>query len=133
MPVSRTHIRAASGSLLLTAGFIYAGYQVATGQAKPPAPRAAAPVQGSFIPSTKNGDWPSYPGDARGSRSSPLAQITADNFNDLEVAWRFKTDNLGSRPEYKLEGTPLAVNGIVDTPAGTRGSSIALDGASGEV
>jgi len=131
--MSRTHIRAASVFLLLTAGFIYAGHQVATGQAKPPAPRATAPVQGSFIPSTKNGDWPSYTGDARGSRYSPLAQITADNFNDLEVAWRFKTDNLGSRPEYKLEGTPLAVNGIVYTTAGTRRSIIALDGASGEL
>ena len=28
----------------------------------------------------------------------------ARNFSDLEVAWRFKTDNLGSRPEFKLEG-----------------------------
>jgi quinoprotein glucose dehydrogenase len=87
----------------------------------------------AFVASTKNGDWPSYTGDTRGSRYSPLAQITAENFNDLEVAWRFKTDNLGSRPEYKLEGTPLAVNGVVYTTAGTRRSVIALDGATGEL
>src|SRR5262245_33087109 len=88
--------------------------------------RGAAPA-GGFVASTANGDWPSYTGDTRGSRFSPLSQITAANFNDLEVAWRFKTDNLGSRPEYKLEGTPLAVNGILYTTAGTRRSVIALD------
>src|SRR5262245_24653863 len=131
--MSRSHTRAASVFLLLTAGFVYAGYQVATGQAKPPAQAPRAAAASGFIASTKNGDWPSYTGDTRGSRYSPLAQITADNFNDLEVAWRFKTDNLGSRPEDKLEGTPLAVNGIVYTTAGTRRSVIALDGASGEL
>ena len=67
------------------------------------------------------------------SRYSPLDQITAANFNDLEVAWRFKTDSLGTRPEYKLEGTPLVVNGILYTTAGTRRSVIALDAATGEL
>src|SRR5262245_16589993 len=43
-------------------------------------------------PSTKNGEWPAYTGDVRGSRFSPLDQINASNFNKLEVAWRFKTD-----------------------------------------
>ncbi|HWW84493.1 MAG TPA: PQQ-binding-like beta-propeller repeat protein, partial [Vicinamibacterales bacterium] len=60
-------------------------------------------------------------------------QINASNFNQLEVAWRFKTDNLGTRPEYKLEGTPLAINGVLYTTGGTRRSVIALDGKSGEL
>src|SRR5262249_47088151 len=100
-----------------------------------PPTRAARPGQaaGGFVASTKNGDWPSYTGDTRGSRFSPLAQITAANFNDLEVAWRFKTDNLGSRPEYKLEGTPLVIDGTLYTTAGTRRSVIALDAATGEL
>jgi len=38
-------------------------------------------------------------------------QINADNFNKLEIAWRFKTDNLGPRPEFQLEATPLMING----------------------
>ena len=88
---------------------------------------------GGFVASTKNGNWPAYTGDTRGSRYSPLSQITAANFNDLEVAWRFKTDNLGSRPEFKLEGTPIVVNGILYATAGTRRSVIALDGATGEL
>ena len=82
---------------------------------------------------TKNGEWPSYTGDIRGSRYSPLDQINAQNFNDLEVAWRFKTDSLGTRPEYKLEGTPLMVKGVLYTTAGTRRSVIALDAATGEL
>src|SRR5437016_1604945 len=54
---------------------------------------------------TSKGEWPSYTGDSRGSRYSPLDQITPSNFSSLEVAWRFKTDSLGPRPEFKLEGT----------------------------
>jgi len=85
------------------------------------------------VPSTKNGDWPYYTADIRGTKYSPLDQINAGNFKNLEVAWRFKTDNLGTRPEYKLEGTPLAVNGVLYTTAGTRRSVIALDGKTGEL
>jgi quinoprotein glucose dehydrogenase len=93
------------------------------------AARAAEPE----LPSTAEGDWPSYTGDVRGTRYSPLDQIDAGNFEDLEQAWSFKTDNLGSRPEYQLEGTPLAVNGTLYVTAGTRRAAIALDGATGEL
>jgi quinoprotein glucose dehydrogenase len=85
------------------------------------------------LPSTTRGDWPLYTADLRGTKYSPLAQIDASNFDDLEVAWSFKTDRLGNRPEYKLEGTPLAVNGVLYATAGTRRSAIALDGATGEL
>ena len=89
--------------------------------------------QATGQPSTKNGDWPHYTADMKGTRYSPLDQINAANFNQLEVAWRFKTDNLGPRPEYKLEGTPLAIKGILYTTGGTRRSVVALDGKTGEV
>src|SRR5439155_5700763 len=85
------------------------------------------------LPSTKNGDWPHYTADIRGTRYSPLDQVTASNFNQLEVAWRFKTDNLGTFPEYKLEGTPLAIRGVLYTTGGTRRDVIALDGRTGEL
>jgi glucose dehydrogenase len=89
--------------------------------------------QAPGFPSTKNGEWPYYTADARGSRYSPLDQITATNFNQLEVAWRFKTDNLGTRPEFKLEGTPLMVKGVIYATGGTRRSVVALDGKTGEL
>jgi quinoprotein glucose dehydrogenase len=79
------------------------------------------------------GEWRSYAGDLRNYRYSPLDQINTDNFNKLEVAWRFKTDSLGNRPEYKLEATPLMVNGVVYTTAGSRRAAIALDAATGEL
>src|SRR5207302_3909136 len=81
----------------------------------------------------KNTEWPSYNADLAGSRYRPLDQINASNFSKLEVAWRFKTDNIGNRPEYKLEGTPLMVNGVVYTTAGSRRAAIALDAATGEL
>jgi glucose dehydrogenase len=90
-------------------------------------------AQSGGFPSTKNGDWPHYTADMKGSRYSPLDQINATNFNKLEVAWRFKTDNFGTFPEYKLEGTPLAIRGVLYTTAGTRRDVIALDGKTGEV
>src|SRR5689334_8382254 len=40
---------------------------------------------------------------------------------------------LGPRPDYKLEGTPLAINGVLYTTGGTRRSVDALDGATGEL
>src|ERR1035437_6628066 len=69
--------------------------------------------QAGTMPSTKNGDWTHYTADMRGTKYSPLDQINASNFNKMEVAWRFKTDNLGPRPEYKLEATPLMIKGVL--------------------
>ncbi len=79
------------------------------------------------------GEWTTYGGDLGSTRYSGLAQIDADNFGTLEVAWRFKTDNLGPRRETNLQSTPLMVNGVLYTTAGTRRSVIALDPATGEL
>jgi quinoprotein glucose dehydrogenase len=82
---------------------------------------------------TKNGEWPSYGGDVGSTRYSPLDQINAANFSNLQVAWRFKTDNLGPTPEGNLEGTPLMVKGVLYATGGTRRAVIALDAATGEL
>lgn len=81
----------------------------------------------------KDTEWPTYAADLAGTRYRPFDQINASNFNDLEVAWRLKTDMFGNRPEYKLEGTPLMVNGVLFTTAGSRRAAIALDAATGEL
>ena len=80
-----------------------------------------------------SGEWPTYGGDLGHTRYSALDQITAENFNELEVAWRFKTDSLGPVPEYQFEATPLMVNGLVYSTAGSRRAVVALDGATGEL
>jgi quinoprotein glucose dehydrogenase len=89
--------------------------------------------QGAGQPSTSKGEWPHYTADLKGSRYSPLDQIDATNFSKLTVAWRFKTDNLGPFPEFKLEGTPLMINGVLYTTGGTRRAVVALDAKTGEM
>src|ERR1700733_14413001 len=81
----------------------------------------------------QNVDWPVYLGDISGSKYKPLDQINASNFSNLEVAWRFKTDHIGNRPEFKLEGTPLEVGGVMYATAGSRRGVIALDAVTGEL
>ncbi len=81
----------------------------------------------------KDTEWASYAADLAGTRYRPLDQINASNFSNLEIAWRIKTDNIGDRPEYKLEGTPLMVNGVLYATAGSRRAVIALDPESGEL
>jgi quinoprotein glucose dehydrogenase len=81
----------------------------------------------------KNGEWSTYGGDLGNTRYAPLNQINAANFNKLQIAWRFHTDNLGPRPEYNLESTPLVVKGVMYSTAGTRRSVVAVDAATGEL
>ena len=81
----------------------------------------------------QNGEWRSYGGDIGHTRYSPLDQIDASNFNKLELAWRFKTDNLGPRPEYQFESTPLMAKGVLYSTAGSRRAVVALDAATGEM
>src|SRR6267154_1787687 len=68
----------------------------------------------------RKGEWPTYGGDLGNTHYSALDQINASNFNKLTVAWAFKTDTLGPRPEYQFEGTPLMVKGTVYSTGGTK-------------
>ena len=79
------------------------------------------------------GEWRTYGGDLGNTRYAPLDQINKDNFNKLEVAWRFKTDALGPRPEYNFESTPLMVDGVLYIDGGSRRAVVALDAATGEM
>jgi quinoprotein glucose dehydrogenase len=81
----------------------------------------------------KNGEWRTYGGDLASTRYSALDQINASNFSKLQVAWRFKTDNLGPRPEFNLQSTPLMVNGMLYSTGGTRRAVVALHADTGEL
>jgi quinoprotein glucose dehydrogenase len=80
-----------------------------------------------------NGEWRTYGGDLGHTRYAPLDQVNAGNFSKLEVAWRFKTDNLGPRLEFNLQSTPLVVGNRLYSTGGTRRSVVALDAATGEL
>ncbi len=68
------------------------------------------------------GQWPTHGGDKGSTKYAPLDQITADNFGDLEVAWKWDSidadvlamDGVRVRPE-KFESTPLMVDGVLYT------------------
>ncbi|HEX9893814.1 MAG TPA: PQQ-binding-like beta-propeller repeat protein, partial [Gemmatimonadales bacterium] len=61
--------------------------------------------------------WPTYGGAPGGTRYSPARQITRDNVRRLEVAWMYRTGELGigARDSAKItfEATPLFVNGTL--------------------
>src|ERR1700759_11053 len=114
---TRKNLRLASVAVIALAPFVLAG---------------AAGAQG-YTPSTAKGDWPMYFADLNGSRYSPQDQINAQNFGKLELAWHFKTDAMGAHPEFKLEGTPIEINGMVYTTAGSRRAVVALDAKTGEL
>ena len=82
---------------------------------------------------TANGEWPTYGGNLSNDRYSPLDQINAENFNDLEEAWRFNTDAFGPRPEPLLQVTPLMVDGVLYATAGLRRAAVAMDATTGEL
>ena len=110
-------------SVLSVAAYASVGILVQSAAAQSAAAESAAPV----------GEWRTYGGDLRSTRYAPLEQIDADNFSDLEVAWRFKTDAMGPRPEFNFQATPLMVDGVIYMTAGTRRAAVALDAATGEM
>ncbi len=81
----------------------------------------------------KNGEWRTYGGDLGSTRYSPLDQINAANFSKLQVAWRFRTDVLGARPDFLLQTTPLMINGVLYATAGSRRDAVAIGAATGEL
>ena len=38
-----------------------------------------------------SGEWPTYGGDLGGTKYSPLDQIDRDNFDRLEIVWRWRS------------------------------------------
>ena len=82
---------------------------------------------------TRTAEWRTYGADLANTHYSALDQVNRDNFNRLQVAWRFKTESLGPRPETNLQSTPLMVGGVLYSTAGSRRDVVALDAAGGLV
>ncbi|MCE2541731.1 MAG: PQQ-binding-like beta-propeller repeat protein, partial [Acidobacteria bacterium] len=51
---------------------------------------AASPAEAQYG-APADGEWRSYAGDSGSTKYSPLDQITADNFGDLEVRWHWQS------------------------------------------
>ena len=113
-----------------------AGVSTAQNPARPPAAVATA-GRGAQQPSAPTSgatlSWTTYGANLASHRYSAADQITKDNFNRLQVAWRLKTDFLGPRPDTLYSATPLLVDRVLYTTAGMRRAVIALNPTSGEM
>ena len=92
----------------------------------------AATALAQRLPGTENGEWRYLGGDAGHTRSSPLDQINRDNFEELEQAWLWRSDNFGPNLDYFSRSTPIYVDGMLYTVATPRRQVIAMDPATGE-
>ncbi len=52
---------------------------------------AAAAPAGAQYGARADGEWPTHGGDLGNTKYSPLDQITADNFDQLEIVWRWRS------------------------------------------
>ena len=92
-----------------------------------PAPSAHA--QQGHPPAVNGASTGATPGS---TRYSPLDQINASNVRTLQVAWRWKAQNMGPTPQAAWEVTPLMVGGKLYFTAGTGRTVVAADAATGE-
>ena len=84
------------------------------------------------------GEWHATGGDHTNTKYSPLDQITAENFTDLEIAWRWTsistdvTDRLESVRPNGFKTTPLMADGLVYLSTSV-GQVAALDAGTGDL
>ena len=103
-------------------GLAVIGYLLATLSAG--AVHAQAPSSGGSWQSygTDNGEWRSYAGNTAGQKYSPLDQIDAGNFNQLEIAWEWTSvDQMLSRTtaaggEWYAPLDTIVESLVADTP-----------------
>ena len=83
-----------------------------------------------------NNEWHHHGGDHFSSKYAPFDQINLENFNQLEIAWRWQSADFRIPPDHlyptgDYRATPLYVNGVIYTT--TNHSQIAaIDPISGE-
>src|SRR5207342_1494269 len=94
-------------------------------------PAGAAATTASLLPG--KGEWTMYGADLANTRYSPLDQIDKDNFSKLQIAWRLNTNNLGPTSDRLYSSTPLMVNGVLYTTAGTARSVVAMNPGTGQM
>jgi len=79
---------------------------------------------------TSGGQWEYLGGDAAHTRYSPAAEITPDNFEDLEEAWVWDGASFNAASG---RSTPSYINGTLYTVAGPRRYVVAIDPTNGEL
>ncbi|NKB35166.1 MAG: PQQ-binding-like beta-propeller repeat protein [Pseudomonadales bacterium] len=93
-----------------------------TGEASSAEPAAVASAEPQYRAAgqgTTAGDWDAYGADIGSTKYTPLAQINADNINDLEIAWRrpaldeyYVNLNPNQRYSNTWNAAPIVKNGV---------------------
>ena len=117
--------------LSLAAAALLAGASLQAQLPRPAsAPGGVNPVMTPMVRGNVPGEWRVWGADAFSTRYSPLDQITAQNFNSLQMAWQWDAGTFGPDEYYRT--TPLYANGRLFTVATTRRSVMAIDPETGE-
>jgi len=77
-------------------------------------------------------EWLHHRGTPGSSNYSELNLINKNNVADLDIAWRWRSDNFGPTPWPNLQTTPLMANGVLFATAGVRRAVVAIDAQNGE-
>jgi quinoprotein glucose dehydrogenase len=77
-------------------------------------------------------EWLHHRGTPGSTNYSELNLINAGNVQDLEIAWRWKSDNFGPVPWPNLQTTPIMADGVLYATAGVRRAVVAVDATTGE-
>ena len=128
-PTAPNSLSAAQLTDLLS--FILKANEIRAGNTALSLPAGAAATTASLPPG--KGEWTMYGADLASTRYSPLDQIDKDNFSKLQIAWRLNTNNLGPTPDRLYSSTPLMVNGVLYTTAGSARSVVALNAGTGQM
>jgi glucose dehydrogenase len=82
----------------------------------------------------QKGEWPGITGGNTSTRYSPLDQINASNFNNLQVAWDWGADSAPGVDIGDINGRslPIYVDGMLLTTSGPRRTVVSIDPATGK-
>jgi quinoprotein glucose dehydrogenase len=124
-----THISRRQALLSTAAAFALAPWAARAQNA------AGAAAGGGAAPAAtpQDTDWIGYGNDLASTRYAGLNQINASNFNSLEVAWRFKTDNFGPRKDSYFNATPTVVKGRLYGTVGLERYLVCMDAGTGQI
>jgi quinoprotein glucose dehydrogenase len=101
----------------------------ADGQA---AAESSAAATAPMVRGAPDGEWRFWGADMHSTRYSPLDQIDATNFTNLEVALTWRGDNYGTSVDNILRATPIYADGRLYSVAGDRRTVMAIEPTSGE-
>jgi quinoprotein glucose dehydrogenase len=89
-------------------------------------------ARAQVLTGTEDGEWRYLGGPVGHTRYSPLDQINRNNFEELEQAWIWRSDNFGPNVDFFSRSTPIYVDGVLYTVATPRRQVVAIDPATGE-